>query len=190
MTDRDGYYCRATQEDDMGQLYLSNIDFLKNGVPASIVATAVSDIRLDVTRRANFKFLRRSLLPLDISSCWPLGKFFCCALPLFLRRLIVVCRLWYADSEIPLHLYPICYYIPIFRAHLLGVELLLVIALVYLIHSVFNLFVAHGVSIGSVHYGKKYRRQSESVQRTSKALSGVIMVWSMEQTQTKARKDY
>ena len=96
----------------------------------------------------------------------------------------------YADSEIPLHLYPICYYIPIFRAHLLGVELLLVIALVYLIHSVFNLFVAHGVSIGSVHYGKKYRRQSESVQRTSKAPSGVIMVWSMEQTQTKARKDY
>ena len=49
MADRDGYYCRATQEDDMGQLYLSNIDFLKNGVPASIVATAVSDIRLDVT---------------------------------------------------------------------------------------------------------------------------------------------
>lgn len=25
----------------MGQLYLSNIDFLKNGVPASIIATAV-----------------------------------------------------------------------------------------------------------------------------------------------------
>ncbi|EKM57858.1 uncharacterized protein PHACADRAFT_251746 [Phanerochaete carnosa HHB-10118-sp] len=31
----------ATQEDDMGQLYLSNIDFLKNGVPASIIATMV-----------------------------------------------------------------------------------------------------------------------------------------------------
>lgn len=31
----------ATQEDDMGQLYLSNVDFLKNGVPASIIATLV-----------------------------------------------------------------------------------------------------------------------------------------------------
>ncbi|KAH8094497.1 Sodium/sulfate symporter [Cristinia sonorae] len=31
----------ATQEDDMGQLYLSNIDFLKNGIPASVIATAV-----------------------------------------------------------------------------------------------------------------------------------------------------
>ena len=31
----------ATQEDDMGQLYLSNVDFLKNGVPASIIATIV-----------------------------------------------------------------------------------------------------------------------------------------------------
>lgn len=33
--------CSATQEDDMGQLYLTNIDFLKNGVPASIIATMV-----------------------------------------------------------------------------------------------------------------------------------------------------
>lgn len=32
----------ATQEDDMGQLYLSNVDFLKNGVPASILAALVS----------------------------------------------------------------------------------------------------------------------------------------------------
>lgn len=32
----------ATQEDELGELYLSNIDFLKNGVPASIIATAVS----------------------------------------------------------------------------------------------------------------------------------------------------
>ncbi|KAI0750174.1 Sodium/sulfate symporter, partial [Daedaleopsis nitida] len=31
----------ATQEDEMGQLYLSNVDFLKNGVPASIIATAI-----------------------------------------------------------------------------------------------------------------------------------------------------
>jgi uncharacterized membrane protein YczE len=32
----------ATQEDELGELYLSNVDFLKNGVPASIIATAVS----------------------------------------------------------------------------------------------------------------------------------------------------
>ncbi|KAI0353693.1 Sodium/sulfate symporter [Trametes cingulata] len=31
----------ATQEDEFGQLYLSNVDFLKNGVPASIIATMV-----------------------------------------------------------------------------------------------------------------------------------------------------
>ncbi|KIJ62970.1 hypothetical protein HYDPIDRAFT_182597 [Hydnomerulius pinastri MD-312] len=31
----------ATQEDDLGQLYLTNIDFLKNGVPASVIATLV-----------------------------------------------------------------------------------------------------------------------------------------------------
>ncbi|KAJ7191148.1 SPX domain-containing protein [Mycena pura] len=32
----------AQQEDDLGKLYLSNVDFLKNGVPASIIATIVS----------------------------------------------------------------------------------------------------------------------------------------------------
>jgi len=31
----------ATVEDELGELYLSNVDFLKNGVPASIVATLV-----------------------------------------------------------------------------------------------------------------------------------------------------
>ncbi|KAH7341753.1 Sodium/sulfate symporter [Rhizoctonia solani] len=31
----------ATQEDEMGKVYLSNTDFLKNGVPASVVATMV-----------------------------------------------------------------------------------------------------------------------------------------------------
>ncbi|KAG2017401.1 phosphate transporter [Coprinopsis cinerea AmutBmut pab1-1] len=31
----------ATQEDELGDLYLSNVDFLKNGVPASIIATIV-----------------------------------------------------------------------------------------------------------------------------------------------------
>ena len=35
----------ATQEDDLGQLYLSNVDFLKNGVPASIIAAFVSNLR-------------------------------------------------------------------------------------------------------------------------------------------------
>ncbi|KAG6331761.1 hypothetical protein ID866_7329, partial [Astraeus odoratus] len=29
----------AAQEDDLGRLYLTNVDFLKNGVPASIIAT-------------------------------------------------------------------------------------------------------------------------------------------------------
>ena len=33
---------RATQEDEMGQLYLTNVDFLKNGVPASVIAALVS----------------------------------------------------------------------------------------------------------------------------------------------------
>jgi phosphate transporter len=32
---------RATQENDLGEMYLTNVDFLKNGVPASIVATLV-----------------------------------------------------------------------------------------------------------------------------------------------------
>lgn len=31
----------ATQTDDVGELYLTNVDFLKNGVPASILAAAV-----------------------------------------------------------------------------------------------------------------------------------------------------
>jgi len=31
----------ATQEDELGELYLSNMDFLKNGVPASMIATLV-----------------------------------------------------------------------------------------------------------------------------------------------------
>jgi len=31
----------ATQEDELGQPYLSNVDFLKNGVPASIIAALV-----------------------------------------------------------------------------------------------------------------------------------------------------
>jgi len=31
----------ATQEDEMGQLYLTNVDFLKNGVPASVLAALV-----------------------------------------------------------------------------------------------------------------------------------------------------
>jgi len=35
------YLHSANQEDEMGQLYLSNIDFLKNGVPASAIAAFV-----------------------------------------------------------------------------------------------------------------------------------------------------
>jgi phosphate transporter len=31
----------ATQEDEVGQLYLSNVDFLKNGIPASVIAALV-----------------------------------------------------------------------------------------------------------------------------------------------------
>jgi len=31
----------ANQEDELGQLYLTNVDFLKNGIPASIIATIV-----------------------------------------------------------------------------------------------------------------------------------------------------
>lgn len=37
----------AAQEDDLGQVYLTNVDFLKNGIPASIIATAV---RIPCTR--------------------------------------------------------------------------------------------------------------------------------------------
>lgn len=32
---------RAAQEDDLGQVYLTNVDFLKNGIPASIIAALV-----------------------------------------------------------------------------------------------------------------------------------------------------
>lgn len=34
---------RANQVDEMGKPYLTNVDFLKNGVPASFIATIVSD---------------------------------------------------------------------------------------------------------------------------------------------------
>jgi hypothetical protein len=37
----DFVFHRATQTDDVGELYLSNVDFLKNGVPASIIAAIV-----------------------------------------------------------------------------------------------------------------------------------------------------
>ena len=59
--------CSATQEDELGQLYLSNIDFLKNGVPASIIATLVRYLS-NLARNLNltigifhvFRLLRRS----------------------------------------------------------------------------------------------------------------------------------
>ncbi|KAF9048928.1 SPX domain-containing protein [Panaeolus papilionaceus] len=34
----------ATQEDELGEPYLTNVDFLKNGVPASIIATVISTV--------------------------------------------------------------------------------------------------------------------------------------------------
>ena len=36
----------ATQEDELGQLYLSNMDFFKNGVPASVIAALVGFSRI------------------------------------------------------------------------------------------------------------------------------------------------
>ena len=48
----------ATQEDELGQLYLSNVDFLKNGVPASIIAALVSFSRAcRVTEVVSFPYL-------------------------------------------------------------------------------------------------------------------------------------
>jgi len=38
------YMISAAQEDELGRLYLSNVDFLKNGVPASIIATLVRGV--------------------------------------------------------------------------------------------------------------------------------------------------
>lgn len=35
------WFARAAQEDDLGQVCLTNIDFLKNGIPASIIVTLV-----------------------------------------------------------------------------------------------------------------------------------------------------
>ena len=45
--------CRATQEDELGELYLTNIDFLKNGVPASIIATLVSFVQHQIRALKN-----------------------------------------------------------------------------------------------------------------------------------------
>ncbi len=39
----------ATQENELGELYLSNVDFLKNGVPASIIATLVSLLFINIS---------------------------------------------------------------------------------------------------------------------------------------------
>jgi len=40
----------AAQEDELGRLYLTNVDFLKNGVPASIIATLVRDVSYNRAR--------------------------------------------------------------------------------------------------------------------------------------------
>ena len=58
----------ATQEDEMGQLYLSNVDFLKNGVPASIIATMVRDQSSSLTALISTDELCRSCPPSDIYS--------------------------------------------------------------------------------------------------------------------------
>lgn len=40
----------AAQEDELGRLYLTNMDFLKNGVPASVIATLVSGVFYNLAR--------------------------------------------------------------------------------------------------------------------------------------------
>ena len=35
----------AAQEDELGETYLTNVDFLKNGIPASLIACLVSPSR-------------------------------------------------------------------------------------------------------------------------------------------------
>ena len=52
----------------MGQLYLSNVDFLKNGVPASIIATMVRDQGSCQTSLISTDELCRSFPPSDIYS--------------------------------------------------------------------------------------------------------------------------
>ena len=60
---------RASQEDELGQLYLTNVDFLKNGVPASIIATMVRCVhRCNVggaDKRRSGRFFRRVLAYAD-----------------------------------------------------------------------------------------------------------------------------
>ena len=43
------HFHSATQEDEMGVLYLSNIDFLKVGVPASVISALVSGCIVDLS---------------------------------------------------------------------------------------------------------------------------------------------
>ena len=44
----------VSESDDMGDLYLTNVDFLTNGVPASIIATLVSGVYGCDRERAHF----------------------------------------------------------------------------------------------------------------------------------------
>ncbi len=59
--------CRATQEDELGELYLTNVDFLKNGVPSSIIATLVGSQFILIIDWLTLSFDFRSLLRL--ASC-------------------------------------------------------------------------------------------------------------------------
>ena len=62
----------------MGQLYLTNVDFLKNGVPASIVAAAVIffwlSMRIPLTNRVDCRHTRLCLDDSDRVriTFWPL----------------------------------------------------------------------------------------------------------------------
>ena len=57
----------------MGQLYLSNVDFLKNGVPASIIATMVSSKTYARSCCGSLTRVQRSSPPLVTCSCGLLG---------------------------------------------------------------------------------------------------------------------
>ena len=53
----------------MGQLYLSNVDFLKNGVPASIIATMVSSKTYARSCCGSLTRVQRLSPPLVTCSC-------------------------------------------------------------------------------------------------------------------------
>jgi len=64
----------ANQVDEMGKPYLTNIDFLKNGVPASIIATAVRGFILTRLKIYLFIFIPRLYRLLVSCLCLQLGE--------------------------------------------------------------------------------------------------------------------